>query len=53
MEFTACGGYVCTVSEDGMARVWEVAQIVDQSELVGRTGVSVSVSSKRAITPYR
>lgn len=53
VEFTACGGYCVTVSEDGMARVWEVAQIVDQSEIVGRIGASVSVSSKRSITPYR
>ena len=53
VEFTACGGYCVTVSEDGMARVWEVAQIVDQSEIVGRVGASVSVSSRRSIIPYR
>ena len=53
VEFTACGGYCVTVSEDGMARVWEVAQIVDQSEIVGRAGASVSVSSRRSIIPYR
>lgn len=53
VEFTACGGYCVTAGEDGMARVWEVAQIVDQSENVGRMGASISVSSKRSITPYR
>ena len=53
VKFTACGGYCVTTSEDGMARVWEVASIVDQSEVVGRLGASLSVSSKRAITPYR
>jgi pre-rRNA-processing protein IPI3 len=49
IEFTACGGYCVTASEDGMARIWEVAQIIDQSQL----GANTSVSSKRSITPYR
>lgn len=53
VEFTACGGYCVTVSEDGMARVWEVAQIVDQSEIVSRVSTSTSVSGKRSIAPYR
>lgn len=49
VEFSACGGYCVTVSDDGMARIWEVAMIVDQSQAEN----IVSVSSKKTIIPYR
>lgn len=49
VEFSACGGYCATISDDGMARIWEVAMIVDQSQ----AGNIVSVSSKKTIIPYR
>lgn len=53
IEFTSCNGYIVTVSEDGMARVWELAQIIDQSDVIGRVNVGISINSKKSITPYR
>ena len=50
VQFTRCGGYCMSVSEDGMARCWEIMQFVDTSNsLVDGS----SATSRRSVTPYR
>ena len=48
IQFTKCGGYCVSASEDGMIRVWELSQFVD-----GSSSAYGSTTSRKSVTPYR
>jgi pre-rRNA-processing protein IPI3 len=44
------GDFLISASEDGMARAWELAAVLDQSDTYGR---AASASTRKNMSPYR